>query len=73
MAYFIKVALTCKKRLPETGFLFLMLLLLNFTIWCKVSTDIFLVFALFLCLLYKTESDRLPEMADNATIANRVS
>lgn len=59
MAYFIKVALTCRKRLPETGSLFLMFLLLNFTIWCKVSTDIFLVFALFLCLPYQTESERL--------------
>lgn len=59
MAYFIKVALTCRKRLPEMGSLFLMLLLLNFTIWCKVSTDIFLVFALFLCLPYKTEPEKL--------------
>lgn len=59
MAYFIKVALTCRKRLPETGVLFLMLLLLNFTIWCKVSSDIFLVFALFLCLPYKTEPEEL--------------
>lgn len=59
MAYFIKVALTCRKRLPDTGALFLMFLLLNFTIWCKVTSDIFLVFALFLCLPYQTESERL--------------
>lgn len=59
MVYITKVALTCRKRLPETGVLFLMLLLLNFTIWCKVSTDIFLVFALFLCLPYKTEPEKL--------------
>ena len=72
MAYFIKVALTCRKRLPETGSLFLMFLLLNFAIWCKVSTDIFLVFALFLCLPYKTESDKLQVIGNNATVAKQV-
>lgn len=66
MAYFIKVALTCRKRLPEIGSLFLMFLLLNFTIWCKVSTDIFLVFALFLCLPYKTEPEKL-KIEENIT------
>ncbi len=66
MAYFIKVALTCRKRLPEIGSLFMMLLLLNFTIWCKVSTDIFLVFALFLCLPYKTEPEKL-KIKENIT------
>ena len=30
--------------------LFFVILLLNFIVWFKVSTDIFLVFALFLCL-----------------------
>ena len=66
MVYITKVALTCRKRLPETGVLFLMLLLLNFTIWCKVSTDIFLVFALFLCLPYKTEPEKL-KIKENIT------
>lgn len=66
IAYFIKVALTCRKRLPEMGSLFLMLLLLNFTIWCKVSTDIFLVFALFLCVPYKTEPEKL-KIEENIT------
>lgn len=66
IAYFIKVALTCRKRLPEMGSLFLMLLLLNFTIWCKVSTDIFLVFALFLCMPYKTEPEKL-KIEENIT------
>lgn len=73
MVYFIKVALTCRKRLPETGSLFLMFLLLNFTIWCKVSTDIFLVFALFLCLPYKTETEKLPVIENNASVAKQVS
>lgn len=41
--------------------LFAILLLLNFIIWCKVSTDIFLVFALFLCLR-EEEWDKPKEM-----------
>lgn len=73
IAYIIKVALTCRKRMPEAGSLFLMLLLLNFTIWCKVSTDIFLVFALFICLPYKTEPEKLPVIENNATVAKQVS
>lgn len=48
--YFIKVGATCIKRFSSHKVLFASLLLLNFIIWCKVSTDIFLVFALFLCL-----------------------
>lgn len=48
--YFIKVGTTCVKRFISHRLLFATLLLLNFIIWCKVSTDIFLVFALFLCL-----------------------
>lgn len=49
-AYFIKVGTTCMKRYSSHKMLFFTLLMLNFIIWCKVSTDIFLVFALFLCL-----------------------
>lgn len=30
--------------------MFLFMLMLNLIIWCKVSTDIFLAFAPFLCL-----------------------
>ena len=38
------------KRHPGWRMMFLMLLLVNFIVWTKVSTDIFLVFALFFCL-----------------------
>ena len=48
--YFIKVGTTCIKRFSYHRILFVSLLLLSFIIWCKVSTDLFLVFALFLCL-----------------------
>ncbi len=59
--YFIKVGTTCIKRFISHRLLFAILLLLNFIIWCKVSTDIFLVFALFLCLR-EEEWDKPEEM-----------
>ena len=51
--------------------LFFMILLLNFIIWLKVSTDIFLVFALFLCIS-KEENDayeeRMLQEAENGAL-----
>lgn len=47
--FFFSVAGVCARRFPEYGFMFGLLLLLNFLIWLKVATDIFLVFAGFLC------------------------
>lgn len=48
--YFCKVAGTCKNRFPACGLMFQFILAVNFIVWLKVSTDIFLVFALFLCI-----------------------
>ena len=45
--YFIKAAHVCSNFFNENKNLFIMLLALNFIIWFKVSTDIFLIFALF--------------------------
>lgn len=50
MLFFIKVAQYCIKDFPKFKVIFILLLLANFIIWLKVSTDIFLVFALFLCI-----------------------
>lgn len=50
MGFFINVAIVCSKRLPKAKFLFLLLLILNFVIWIKVSSDIFMIFAPFLCI-----------------------
>lgn len=46
--FLYKVAEVCMKRFPDYAAMFFLFLLLNFIIWSKVSTDIFLVFALFL-------------------------
>ena len=56
MLYFCKVAAVCASRFTQYRTLFLFLLLFNFILWFKVSTDIFLVFALFLCIS-KEEND----------------
>lgn len=48
--FFISVALVCAKRFTDYKLMFCLLLLLNFLIWLKVSTDIFVVFAGFLAM-----------------------
>ena len=54
--YFYKVAQTCMLRHPRYSVMFLLVLFINMIVWLKVSTDIFLVFAIFLCVS-KEEND----------------
>lgn len=62
MVYFCKVAVTCVSRFREYRVMFLLLLLFNFVLWFKVSTDIFLAFALFLCIS-KEENDKCEKVS----------
>ena len=55
--FMCKVARVCMNRFVSYRSLFGVLLLLNFAIWLKVSTDIFLVFALFLCIIEEDNLD----------------
>ena len=48
MGFFIYACKDCIKKFPYDKTLFLLLLLLNFIVWFKVSTDIFQFFALFI-------------------------
>ena len=48
--FFWRVAQVCVRRFNSYEILFLMILAVNMIGWAKVSTDIFLVFALFLCV-----------------------
>lgn len=48
--YMCNVSLACVRRFPNYRILFVLLLLLTLIEWLKVSTDIFLVFAIFLCI-----------------------
>lgn len=45
-----KVTQLCIRQFKEYKIVFLMLLAVNFIVWFKVATDIFLAFALFLML-----------------------
>ena len=48
--FFFKCGQICAHKFRNDPLLFWLLMLLNFIIWFKVSTDIFVVFALFLCI-----------------------
>lgn len=50
IAYFFKVTQICIRRYINYKTMFLLLLAINMIVWLKVSTDIFLVFALFLSI-----------------------
>lgn len=55
--FFFKVTQICMKKFPAYQWLFLMILALNFGIWVKASTDIFLVLAPFLCISVSEEEE----------------
>ena len=50
--FMAKVCQVCISRFRNYQLMFLMILLLDYIIWIKVSTDIFLAFAPFLCISY---------------------
>lgn len=55
--YMLKAGLICIRRLPDMRLFFWLLLILNFAVWGKVASDLFLVFALFLCLDEQEEDE----------------
>ncbi|MBR4996064.1 MAG: hypothetical protein IKY82_08385 [Alistipes sp.] len=50
ISFFCKTTQICIKRFQGYRVLFLMIVAVNFIVWFKVATDIFVVFALFLCI-----------------------
>ena len=48
--YMLKVAQVCMRRFEGYALLFFALLILNYLVWLKVSSDLFPVFAIFLCI-----------------------
>lgn len=55
--FLLKVTQVCMRKFPRYSYMFLMILFFNFMYWIKVSTDIFIVFAPFLCLPYENEEE----------------
>ena len=48
-AFIIYAGWLCREKWKDYQLMFLFLIFCNFVVWLKVSTDIFLVFALFVC------------------------
>src|SRR5690606_26414264 len=53
--FFIANACFCSVYFPKYRMLFILLLILGFVIWIKVSTDLFIIYALFYCIHYLSE------------------
>lgn len=53
----IQAALICMKHFPKYKWMFFLILILNFIGWLKVSTDLFMVFAPFICIPSKDEEN----------------
>lgn len=69
IAFFMKTYNLCVKRFAEYKPLFFMLLILNFAIWFKVSTDIFPIFALLIML---PQEDNIQEEGDNKELSQQL-
>lgn len=63
--FMVAVALSLAKKYPDYRIMFVLLLVLNFVIWLKVSTDIFVVFAVFLSLSQSDVETIVVEDEDN--------
>ena len=57
IGFFFNVTSVCCKKFPKAKFMFLLLLLLNLLVWIKVSSDIFMMFAPFLCITQNEETE----------------
>ena len=66
MAFFVRVAVACSGKQPGFALMFAFLVLLNFVIWIKVSTDIFVMIAPFLCM------DAFDEQDDETDISSEL-
>lgn len=63
--FFYKCGQACVRKFKNYQLMFRLMVALNFIIWFKVSTDIFLVFALFLCVS-KEENDAYEKQYENS-------
>ena len=54
--FFVNVCRVCIQKAEHVKLLFIALLIMNLGVWVKVSTDLFVVFAPFLCLSVQKET-----------------
>ena len=67
-AYMVTCADELMKRFPAYSWMFFCILLINFIVWTKVSTDIFVVMAIYLCLSQNEKS-----LNENPQIKHRIA
>ena len=67
-AYMVVCANELMKRFPAYSWMFFCILLINFIVWMKVSTDIFVVMAIFLCISQNEKS-----LNENPQIKHRIA
>lgn len=65
MGYFYQVAYICGKHYPRYSGMFFLILLCNFIGWVKVSTDLFLVFAIFLSMIFINTKPKIENVSIN--------
>ena len=67
--FMFKTGQICANQFPNKQLLFWMLLAVHFIIWSKVASDLFLVFALFLCF-NDNEEDEYNLIEDEACLSD---
>lgn len=66
MLFFYKCTQVCIQKFRDESLLFGLILLANYILWFKVATDIFLVFALFLCVAeFENEKCKLLQSSES--------
>ena len=63
--YFFKCAQVCVSRFKREALMFWLILLANYILWFKVATDIFIVFALFLCVSAQEEKEQYDTLVES--------
>lgn len=71
MLFMAYSCIICSKRDVENTWLYIILLTLNYAIWFKVATDIFLFFALFICNSYLQDEITELEEVENIRMAHQ--
>ena len=67
-AYMVTCANELMKRFPAYSWMFFCILLINLIVWMKVSTDIFVVMSIFLCISQNEKS-----LNENSQIKHRIA
>ena len=67
IAFIIYSAFICCKYFKDYTWLFVMALLVGLVVWAKVSTDVFLFFALFLCAAFLQETQEAIQVSTTDT------